>query len=152
VAGCALFAHRGKGTETLALDHYLEVLTRKPGALAGSVPLAQARHSGAFTSSHERFWAEARRRSGDAAGTRALCKVLLLHRGLPATVVTAGIDAALRAGSVDPEVVAIEARAAGEHRPPPAPVVVPITQAHSAERPAPALTGYDDLLTAGAHQ
>jgi transposase len=141
-----------KGTETLALDHDLEVLTRKPGALAGSVPLAQARHSGAFPSSHERVWAEARRHSGDAAGTRALCKVLLLHRGLPATVVTAGIDAALRAGSVDPEVVAIEARAAGEHRPPPAPVVVPITQAHSAERPAPALTGYDDLLTAGAHQ
>ena len=73
-----------KGTETLQLDHYLEVLDRKPGALAGSVALAQARATGAFTETHQRFWDQARRQLGDSAGTRALCKVLLLHRSLPA--------------------------------------------------------------------
>jgi transposase len=141
-----------KGTETLVLDHYLEVLVRKPGALAGSVALAQARTVGAFGASHERFWAEARRRLGDGAGTRVLCKVLLLHRNLPTDVVTAGIDAALTAGSVDPEVVAIEARQAHDDRPQPPAAVIPITQAQGAERPAPSLGGYDDLLAAGGEQ
>ena len=32
-----------KGSTTLRLDHYLEVLTRKPGALPGATALAQAR-------------------------------------------------------------------------------------------------------------
>ena len=140
-----------KGTEDLVLDHYLEVLVRKPGALPGSVALAQARAAGSFSEAHERFWAQARRRLGDGAGTRALCKVLLLHRTLPAEVVVAGIDAALAAGSVDPEVVTIEARQVGD-RHAPAAVVVPITQARGAERPAPGLAGYDDLLAAGADQ
>ena len=31
-----------KGTEDLVLDHYLEILVRKPGALPGSTALAQA--------------------------------------------------------------------------------------------------------------
>ena len=66
------------------LDHYLEVLTRKPGALAGATALAAARASGAFTGDHQRFWDAARRRLGDGAGTRALVGVLLLHRTLPA--------------------------------------------------------------------
>lgn len=136
-----------KGTEDLVLDHYLEVLERKPGALAGSTALAQARASGAFTEVHERFWAQARRQLGDAAGTRALCRVLLLHRALPATVVIAGMTGALAAGSVDPEVVAIEARRAGQADGSLA-VVVPIG-ARRFDRPAPTLDGYDGLL-AGA--
>jgi len=137
-----------KGSEDLVLDHYIEVLVRKPGAMAGSVALAQARTAGAFGDAHERFWAEARRRLGDGAGTRALCKVLLLHRSLPGGIVAAGIDAALAVGSVDPEVVTIEARRASDHHR--SAVVVPITQARGSERPAPTLAGYDDLLTAGA--
>ena len=40
-----------KGSEDLVLDHYLEVLVRKPGALPGSVALAQARAAGVFTAS-----------------------------------------------------------------------------------------------------
>ncbi len=130
------------------LDHYLEVLVRKPGALPGSVALAQARASGAFSASHQRFWDEARAQVGDGAGTRALCKVLLLHRSLPAEVVIAGIASALAVGSVDPEVVAIEARGAHDARPP-APVV-PIGAARCDDRPAPGLDGYDGLLAAGA--
>ena len=35
-----------KNTETLMLDHYLEILIRKPGALPGATALAQARASG----------------------------------------------------------------------------------------------------------
>ena len=39
----------GKGVETLELDHYLETLSIKPGALAGSTALRQARASGRFS-------------------------------------------------------------------------------------------------------
>ncbi|MDQ4072343.1 MAG: IS21 family transposase [Actinomycetota bacterium] len=132
-----------KGSEDLVLDHYLEVLERKPGALPGSLPLAQARASGAFGAAHERFFAEARRRLGDGAGTRALCKALLLHRALPADVVAAALDAALAVGSVDAEVVAIEARRLADARARAA--VVPIG-ARCAARSAPRLDGYDHLL------
>ena len=54
-----------KGAQVLLLDHYLELLGRRPGALPGSVPLSQARTSGAFTAAHERFWRRARRRLRD---------------------------------------------------------------------------------------
>ena len=38
-----------QGHPVLVLDHYLEVLVRKPGALPGATALAQAREQGAFT-------------------------------------------------------------------------------------------------------
>jgi hypothetical protein len=96
------------------LDHYLEILMVRPGALAGSAGLAQARAGGSFTPSHDAFWAAARAAHGDAAGTRALIEVLLLHRRMPAETVLAGIAAALEAGSSSPELVAIEARKAAQ--------------------------------------
>jgi hypothetical protein len=133
-----------KHTQELVLDHYLEVLGRKPGALAGSTALAQARAQGVFTGAHDRFWTAARRQHGDGAGTRALIEVLLLHRQLPATHVLAGIDAALGVGSVDPALVAIEARRLADA---PGAVVISITRPPATEeRPAPTLTGYDVLL------
>ena len=99
-----------RGDAVLELDHYLEILLGKPGALPGSTALAQARAAGRFTATHEAFWAAARNRHGDAAGTRALIEVLLLHRRLRRDAVLAGIRAALAAGSVSADVVAIEAR------------------------------------------
>jgi len=98
------------GAEHLELDHYLEILVRKPGALAGSAALAQARAAGVFTSVHDAFWAAARARHGDSAGTRALIEVLLLHRRMPPAQVLAGMQAALAAGSCSADVVAVEAR------------------------------------------
>lgn len=72
----------GKGVKVLDLNHYLEILLRKPGALPGATALAQARASGVFTPTHEAFWAAARKALGDAAGIRMLVEVLLLHRHL----------------------------------------------------------------------
>lgn len=76
-----------KASESLVLDHYLEVLRLKPGALPGATALARARASGAFSVEHERFWTAARRRLGDRDGTRALVEVLLAHRSLPAEAI-----------------------------------------------------------------
>jgi transposase len=132
-----------RGAEVLVLDHYLEVLARKPGALPGASALAQARASGAFTATHEAFWAAARRQLGDAQGTKILIEVLLAQRRLGAAALTAGMTRALAVGSVDPAVVVIEARRATMAS------VVPIVARASLaryDRPLPATAAYDDLL------
>lgn len=159
VTGGALVAEHvrslHKGTEDLVLDHYLEVLARKPGALAGATALATARATGAFTDTHQRFWDAARRELGDTGGTRALVGVLLLHRHLPAAAVVAGMNAALTLGRPDSDLVAVEARRHLEHPPtPPAPATPPPATTTGTgtgtERPVPTLAGYDELLTLGA--
>jgi transposase len=134
----------GRHVEVLTLDHYLEILTRKPGALPGATALAQARAAGVFTASHQGYWDAARRARGDAAGTRALVEVLLAHRNTPATALVAAMDAAVEAGTLDPAVVLIEARRAGAE--PLAPVVA-IGALARYDRPAPSLHDYDQLLT-----
>ncbi|MGH3966359.1 MAG: IS21 family transposase [Pseudonocardiaceae bacterium] len=143
-----------KGVQHLQLDHYLEILARKPGALPGATALAQAKASGAFTELHQAFWDAARARHGDAEGTRALIEVLLLHRRMPAVHVAAGLTAALRIKVADASLVAIEARrAAGGHGDRPGgqqrrlAKVIPLSRRPDGwERPAPDLAGYDDLL------
>ncbi len=133
-----------KGSEDLCLDHYLEILERKPGALPGSTALAQARASGTFSATHERFWRTARTQKGDGAGTRALIGVLLLQRHHPAAAVNAAMEACLTVGNVDPDVVAIETRRVLAGRPP-APVI-PIGTVAGERRGTPSLAAYDDLL------
>lgn len=157
---------------SVQLDHYLEVLKIKPGALPGSTALARAREAGTFTAAHEAFWAAARKVDGDAAGTRELIDVLLLHRSMADADVITGITAALQVGAVTADVVAVEARrhaatvAGGsgsgrhlvarldprEHR------VVSLTQRRLADpaaviaglppdtRPLPSVAAYDELL------
>ncbi len=157
-----------RGGESINLDHYLEVLRHKPGALPGSTALARARATGAFTPAHEAFWQEARKVDGDSAGTRALIDVLLLHRSMRAADVVAGIRAALTVGAVSADVVAVEARLhAGGSGPDCHPVaqrrggvqrVVSLTQRRLADpavviaglppdrRPLPSMSKYDELL------
>lgn len=134
-----------KGTETLTLDHYLEILVRKPGALPGATALVRARSIGEFSATHQRFWDQARRRLGDQGGTRALIDVLLEHRRLPAQSVIAGMEATLGIGVVDPAVVAVEARRHADTRP--QAEVIPIGALARYDRPAPTITAYDQLLT-----
>lgn len=143
-----------KGSEDLVLDHYLEILVRKPGALAGASALAAARAGGGFTDAHQAFWDAARHGMGDGPGTRALIGALLLHRTMPAAAVLAGMAAALESGRHDPDLVAVEAR---RHLPGattgpavalPATVsaaLPPAARADTARR-APSLHGYDELL------
>ena len=132
-----------KGTESLVLDHYLEVLAFKPGALLGATALARARASGAFSIDHDNYWLAARRRLGDQAGTRALVEVLLAHRQLSADAIRAGMRAAVAVGVVDPDVVIVEARRASQDRPA---VVVPIGVLERYDRPSPSIAHYDQLL------
>lgn len=135
-----------KGAESLVLDHYLEVLRIKPGALPGATALARARACGAFSIDHEHYWAAARRRLGDQAGTRALVEVLLAHRSLPPDAIRTALRACVEIGALDPDVVIVEARRAADgHRA----AVVPIGDALARyDRPAPTIDHYDQLLEA----
>jgi len=67
-----------QGRQILDLEHYLEVLERKPGALAGSTPLQQWRQAGRWPGSYDRFWNELMNRHGRQAGTREMIRVLKL--------------------------------------------------------------------------
>ena len=133
-----------KGGESLVLDHYLEVLVRKPGALPGATALAQAREQGAFTPTHEAFWTACRRKHGDAAGTRALVEVLLAHRHLPAHALIQAMRQAVDAGVTQAAVVLVEARRIADRQSPAE--VIPIGALQRFDRPKPALAGYDALL------
>jgi len=99
-----------QGATIITLDHYLEVLYRKPGALPSSKALAQARKDGVFTDAHQAYWDLARTKLSDAEATKALIDVLMLHRQMEAEHVIAGIQAALATGTINVDVVAIEAR------------------------------------------
>jgi transposase len=133
----------GKYAEILVLDHYLEVLQRKPGALPGATALARARAAGTFTAAHQGYWDAARRRHGDAAGTRALIEVLLAHRTLPAAALQAAMTRAIEAAVLDPQAVLIDARRQAGRQVAP---VIPIGALARYDRPAPALDAYDELL------
>lgn len=148
-----------KGGTRLELDHYLEALLRKPGALPGATALEQARALGKFTPVHDAWWAAARKAHGEAEGTRALIEVLLLHRHLAHEHVVAGLAAALRAGALTADAVALEARKAAEtdaaDTEPPAQdsgaEVTSLTLRRLAQlpadtRPLPSLAAYDQLL------
>jgi len=135
-----------KGTQTLALDHYLEVLVRKLGAMPSALSLAQARASGVITPTHERFWARARRKHGDATGTRAVIEVLLLHRNLPFIAIHAALDTVERIRSADHELVAIEARRIADGRGTTA-VTPDRAERPGWARPVPVLGGYNAPLT-----
>ena len=111
---CCLFSFRmfysGKAVHRIFASGGQEVLLAKPGALAGSQALDQARREGTFTPSHEAFWSAAQSARGEIDGTKELVGVLLLHRRLAHRDVVAGIRAALMAGAHTAEIVALEAR------------------------------------------
>lgn len=132
----------GRGRETLVLDHYLETLVIKPGALPGSSALCEARRRGVFSETHEAWWTLGRRHLGDAPATRALVEVLLVERVLGPSAMLAGLRGALSIGSVDPQVVIIEARRSLEVPRPP----FDFTALARYDRPAPSIAHYDDLL------
>ena len=134
----------GRYVEVLTLDHYLEVLKIKPGALPGATALVQAKASGAFTETHQAYWDAVRKAYGDAAGTRALIEVLLAHRTLPAATLITAMDRAIEAGVLDPQVVLIDARREATGHVAPVIAIGPLVRY---DRPDPSLAGYDDLLT-----
>ncbi|MGE7388192.1 IS21 family transposase [Streptomyces sp. NPDC004126] len=149
-----------RGATRLELDHYLEALIRKPGALPGATALDQARAAGRFTPIHDAWWQAAVKAHGEREGTRALTEVLLLSRHLPHEHLITGLAAALKSGALTADAVALEARKAADAEPEEPPqLAVSCSQAGIAplpaavrarlppdKRPLPSVAHYDQLL------
>ena len=125
------------------LDHYLELLARKPGALSGSLALAQERQRGAWPGEFDELWSGIAARYGRSEAARQMVDVLLLVREQGAERVALAVAGALAAGAFDGRAVALLARR-GEREPAPALEGLEPRLAACA-RPEPTLGAYDQL-------
>jgi len=134
----------GRYQEILDLEHYLDVLEHKPGALAGSKPLEQWRQLGRWPASYDELWAGLIARQGRAAGTKAMIELLQLGRRYGQDRLRTAIETALALGCRDAAAIRhLLATPMLAHRPPPA--LAPQALARF-DRPVPALDRYDELL------
>jgi transposase len=135
----------GRFGTSARLDHYLELLERKPGGLERSLALAQERDRGAWPGCFDELWAALTGRYGRSEAARQMVDVVLLCREHGPDRVALAVRGALAAGAIDGRAVAVLARRA-HSAPPPAALtdLEPRLQAH--ERPAPDLADYDRLL------
>jgi transposase len=139
----------GRQQKVLNLEHYLDALLKKPGALAGSMPLEQWRAQGRWPASFDHFWEKLQQRRGRQDGTRAMIEVLLLGRQYGYEPMRRAVEQALALGGSDVAVIRyLMEMERGEQRVPTAALEVGWLQQY--ERPQPHLQDYDRLLTAGA--
>jgi transposase len=136
----------GKFGTSAQLDHYLELLARKPGGLEHSLALAQERERGAWPAVFDELWTALTDRYGRSEAARQMVDVLMLCRDHGPERVALAVRGALAAGAHDGRAVAVLARRAETLAPAPAPLadLQPRLAAHA--RPAPDLTDYDQLL------
>jgi transposase len=136
--------------QILDLEHYLDVLFRKPGALAGSKPLEQKRQAGLWPASFDQIWQGLMERHGKQSGTKQMIDLLKLSPKYGHQKLRDAIESAMATGCYD--------AAAVRHL-----LDVDQLQHVSCEaidvgfleryaRPLPGLQEYDQLLTAGAAQ
>ena len=125
------------------LDHYLELLRRKPGALRSSLPLAQERERGTWPSCFDELWAAIEARYGASEAARQMVDVLLLARELTPARVELAVRGAVAASASDGRAVALLARRSER----PEPAGIELTKRLSLiGGPEPSLGDYDQLL------
>jgi transposase len=130
--------------EILNLEHYLEPLERKPGALAGSKPLEQWRNQGRWPVTYDRIWELLMSRNGQSEGTRQMIKLLQLGKAYGYDVLQQAVESALQMGSCDISAVRYLINAEQLTRKPAEPIDVGPLSCY--ERPMPVMTDYDQLL------
>jgi len=137
-----------RGGQRLDLDHYLEVLQRKPQALMRCLPLRQAQESGKWPAVYTEMFTLLKQRLGESAAARQMVDVLLLHRSFPAEVVHEAVAEALAAGAVDGSAVAVLVRRKLERGR--QLVLLDIGELAVYDRPQPQVHAYDQLLSGGS--
>lgn len=130
----------------LDLEHYLEVLNHKPGAFAGSKPLAQWRAAGRWPDSYDELWARLRARHGKEKGTHAMITVLLLGQEFGHDRLRTAITTTVSLGACDVGAVRYLLTEARLNKPRAAPIDVGELARY--DRPMPSVADYDTLLTA----
>lgn len=138
----------GRYQTAARLDHYLELLQRKPGALKGSLPLRQERERGRWPSCFDELWRALEARYGPSEAAAQMVDVLLLCREHGPACVELAVRGALAAGAHDGRAVALLTRRSERPAQPrlfELPERLPVS-----ERPEPTLADYDALLSRGA--
>jgi transposase len=130
--------------QVLDLEHYLDVLERKPGALAGSSPLQQWRERGRWPESFDRLWQSLRERHGSQTGTRLMIELLAVGKRQGWDRLKGAIEEALALGCTDAAAVRHLASADELNRPRSEPF--PLGALECYDRPLPQMQEYDLLL------
>ena len=130
----------------LNLEHYLDVLERKPGAMAGSTPLAQWRAAGRWPECLDAIWRKLETRHGRSGGTREM--IALVRAGLSDgwQRLIGAVEEALRLGVTDAAAVVHILRMpdAEDRRRHALDLAEELAQF---ERPVPVMDEYDQLLS-----
>jgi transposase len=134
----------GRYEQVLDLEHYLDVLERKPGALAGSSPLQQWRERGRWPESFDRLWGSLQERCGRQQGTREMIELLALGKRHGWDRLRRGVEEALSLGCTDAAAVR-HLLSAGELTRPHVESLV-LIGLERYERPLPQIAEYDGLL------
>lgn len=135
---------QGRFEVSAQLDHYLELLKHKPGALSRSLALRQEREQGRWPESFDLLWHAIEDRVGASEAARQMVDVLLLCREHGPERVELAVRGALTAGAYDGRAVAVLARQVDR------PTVMALAgldeRLTGSERPEPGLTEYNQLL------
>src|ERR1700730_1591634 len=91
----------GRGQQLLNLEHYLEGLEKKPGAMAGSTPLQQWRQAGSWPECLDRLWRQLEQRHGKSAGTREMITLVRVGSVEGWDRLISAVGEALRLGVTD---------------------------------------------------
>lgn len=134
----------GRQQKVLDLNHYLDALEGKPGALRGATALEQWRAQGKWPASYDQYWEVLQQRQGKQAGTRAMIEILLEGRKHGAARLRQAIERALELGCSDQAAVVyllIEEQL--EKKPL---ETIQLEGLLAYERPQPSVAAYDRLL------
>ena len=130
--------------QVLDLEHYLDVLERKPGALIGSKPLASWRERGLWPQSYDRLLDQLIRRHGKQSGTRQMIQVLSLIKPHGHERVRTAVEEAVSLGCADAAAIRhlVEAADLTHARD----AIIELDTLSRFERPLPVISDYDRLL------
>ena len=135
----------GRGHQILNLEHYLDVMEKKPGAMAGSTPLEQWRRAGRWPDCLDQLWRQLEERHGKSAGTREMITLVRAGSGQDWDRMMAAVKEALRLGVSDAAAVLHIF-----HMPDPGQrgryAITVAEELAQFERPMPVMDGYDLLL------
>jgi len=137
----------GRHQQVLNLEHYLDVLSRKPGALAGSRPLEQERRAGLWPDCFDELWQALISRHGKQTGTRQMIDLLKLTREFGRDRLREAVEMALETGCTDAAAVQhlLQARDLNH----PGCDAMDIGSLDRYRRPLPVMNEYDQLLSIG---
>jgi hypothetical protein len=128
----------------------LDVLYRKPGALAGSKPLEQRRQAGLWPPSFDRIWEALMERQGKQSGTRQMIDLLKLAQKHGQEKFQKAVETALSNGCYDS--AAVQYLLSAEDLRHAACEAIDIGGLERYARPMPVMLEYDQLLTTGGGQ